>query len=324
MTAGDAAPAPTSALYRVLPYPADGVVRTTVARVLRRGLERHAPELLRKPGLRIADLGCGTGEVTCGLARRFPQARVVGVDINPPSLEHARRLAQREGLSISFVEADLSEGLADRLVSAGVLAEGERFDVAVSMGVLHHLDDPSRGFVQVRRITAPSGLFLCYVYSAMGRRDDACIKQMLDEAVPSASDFAARAQTIGLLKMSRKFTWLGAMSTLRRRLRFGPPIVPSELIKVARRRNRLVHVSDTFSCPREYYYRFAEVERLLSDTGWSLLGLAKGGGLPTRPQEHTRSAPMREALGRLPLSVMADYFAFHYRGGGFTFFARPA
>ncbi len=40
----------------------------------------------------VADLGCGPGELTADLARRWPQAEVVGVDNSPQMIEVADRL----------------------------------------------------------------------------------------------------------------------------------------------------------------------------------------------------------------------------------------
>jgi len=40
----------------------------------------------------VVDLGCGPGELTLGLARRWPDARIVGVDSSPQMLERAREL----------------------------------------------------------------------------------------------------------------------------------------------------------------------------------------------------------------------------------------
>ena len=58
---------------------------------------------LEQPQL-VVDLGCGSGALTLGLARRWPAARVVGVDSSPQMLEQARRsdAAQR----VDWVEAD--------------------------------------------------------------------------------------------------------------------------------------------------------------------------------------------------------------------------
>ncbi len=46
--------------------------------------------------MRIADVGCGTGELTAGIAQTFPQTEVVAIDVNPASLEMAAELRDRE------------------------------------------------------------------------------------------------------------------------------------------------------------------------------------------------------------------------------------
>src|ERR1043165_3748214 len=40
----------------------------------------------------IADIGCGSGEITSRLAARYPQAQIVGVDILESSAAYARRV----------------------------------------------------------------------------------------------------------------------------------------------------------------------------------------------------------------------------------------
>ncbi|RZM76077.1 class I SAM-dependent methyltransferase [Leptolyngbya iicbica] len=55
---------------------------------------------------RILDLGCGTGTTTLMLKRRFPQAKVVGLDLSPQMLIMAQRKAQAAGLDITFRHGD--------------------------------------------------------------------------------------------------------------------------------------------------------------------------------------------------------------------------
>jgi len=57
------------------------------------------------PGL-VVDLGCGNGPLTVSLARRWPGARVVGVDHSPQMLAAAREL-DTDGL-VEWVEADVA------------------------------------------------------------------------------------------------------------------------------------------------------------------------------------------------------------------------
>lgn len=54
---------------------------------------------------RVVDLGCGSGELTATLAKRWPEADVLGVDNSPAMLAHAARHA---GARVTFAEADLT------------------------------------------------------------------------------------------------------------------------------------------------------------------------------------------------------------------------
>ncbi|WP_181391987.1 methyltransferase domain-containing protein [Deinococcus irradiatisoli] len=72
--------------------------------------------------LQVADLGCGTGHLTAELARRWPAARVVGVDSSAEMLERA---AEHAGPHLTFVQADLRrwqpEAPLDLLISNAAL-----------------------------------------------------------------------------------------------------------------------------------------------------------------------------------------------------------
>lgn len=77
--------------------------------------ERAAPfvdllALVRvRPGLRVIDLGCGTGELTLRLADALPDSSVLGVDTSPEMLARAAGLA-RPGLA--FAEQSIEATLA--------------------------------------------------------------------------------------------------------------------------------------------------------------------------------------------------------------------
>jgi trans-aconitate 2-methyltransferase len=58
---------------------------------------------------RIADLGCGPGNLTRSLAERWPAARVVGVDSSATMLGQAKAIPGR----LEFVEADLARWTSD-------------------------------------------------------------------------------------------------------------------------------------------------------------------------------------------------------------------
>jgi trans-aconitate 2-methyltransferase len=90
---------------------------------------RPALDLLNRIDLdapaRIADLGCGTGNVTRLLARRWPEARVWGVDSSPEML----RAAGAEPSSVTWVPGD-----------AGTWTPEQPLDLVFSNAALHWLD----------------------------------------------------------------------------------------------------------------------------------------------------------------------------------------
>ncbi len=89
-------------------------------------------------GLRVADLGCGTGM----LLSLLPEGSI-GVDREQAMLDAARQ---------RLPEADLRQGSLEDLP----LAEGE-VDVALCTLVLHHVENLRGAFAEIRRVLRPGG-----------------------------------------------------------------------------------------------------------------------------------------------------------------------
>ena len=74
--------------------------------------ERSRPfyELMNRVGATapgsVADIGCGPGVLTAELARRWPQAEVVGVDNSPEMIAAARQLPAASTAKLRFEELD--------------------------------------------------------------------------------------------------------------------------------------------------------------------------------------------------------------------------
>jgi SAM-dependent methyltransferase/tetratricopeptide (TPR) repeat protein len=115
------------------------------------GVAPDAPEVL------VA--GAGTGQHPIGLAARFPDARVLAVDLSRRSLARAQRTAREHGVTnVRFAQADL-------------LALTGQFDVVDCVGVLHHLDVPADGLAVLVKCLRPGGLLRLGVYSERGRAE---------------------------------------------------------------------------------------------------------------------------------------------------------
>jgi ubiquinone/menaquinone biosynthesis C-methylase UbiE len=119
--------------------------------------ERHFPT----PG-RLIDLGCGTGRMLVHFARRG--FACLGVDLSDAMLAAAREKAEREGLSIELLKANLVE--LDGLPAGG-------FDYAAclfsTLGMIRGADNRRTFLGRVRRIVKPGGVFVLHAHNARYR-----------------------------------------------------------------------------------------------------------------------------------------------------------
>lgn len=102
-------------------------------------------------GKDIIHLQCHLGTDTVSLSRLGPR-RVVGVDISPASLGRARRIAERAGAEIEYVESDVH--------AAREAVTGDFDLVYTSIGVLCWLPDVATWARVVASLLRPGGRFL--------------------------------------------------------------------------------------------------------------------------------------------------------------------
>lgn len=105
--------------------------------------------ILKRPGARIMDLCCGTGDLIVALAgEACPEAILTGSDFCHPMLEAARRKLGERGIPPLLVEADaLSLPLPDGVLDLVTAAFGFR-----------NLANYRKGLGEMRRVLKPSGL----------------------------------------------------------------------------------------------------------------------------------------------------------------------
>ena len=103
-----------------------------------------------RDGMRVLDVGCGTGVVTRDVAARVGAGgAVVGVDPSRALLGEARRQARITGTGPRPLFR-LGDGLALPLASAS-------FDVALAVTVLLHVPESDRILREMMRVTRPGG-----------------------------------------------------------------------------------------------------------------------------------------------------------------------
>ncbi len=117
-----------------------------VANFTRPSAEEFMARLELRPGMRVLDAACGTGNLAFIAARHGCQ--VSGLDIARNLLEQARAQARREALVIDFTEGDAEAMPYD---DAG-------FDLVVSMYGVMFAPRPERIASELSRVTKPGGL----------------------------------------------------------------------------------------------------------------------------------------------------------------------
>lgn len=119
-----------------------------------RDIRRAIAELAQiKPGDRVLDVGCGTGDLaTAAKALAGPTGEVFGTDASPKMIEVARRKAAKAGVDVDF-RVDLIENIT---------FPDNHFDVVLSSFMMHHLPDDLKGMglAEIYRVLKPGGRIL--------------------------------------------------------------------------------------------------------------------------------------------------------------------
>jgi SAM-dependent methyltransferase len=106
--------------------------------------------LLRAPGARVADMGCGQGWSSVAMALGHPGVRVDGLDSDIASVEAARALAADRGVAdrVRFFAHDVSEEL------------GGRYDLVTIFEALHDMARPVEALRTARGLLREGGVVL--------------------------------------------------------------------------------------------------------------------------------------------------------------------
>ena len=144
------------------------------------GYHRHlrlSAERMQLPdsgrGLRLLDIGCGTGASTAALLRVAPHAQIVGVDGSAGMLARAR--AKEWPATVTFVHSR-----AEQLAEAGVTGQ---FDGILSAYLVRNLPDPDPVLRTLLNLLKPGGVFAAHEYSVRDSRRAAAMWNLVCSTV---------------------------------------------------------------------------------------------------------------------------------------------
>jgi SAM-dependent methyltransferase len=95
-------------------------------------LEGVEDKLRRGGGIKVADVGCGHGVSTVLMAKAYPNSKIIGFDYHRPSIEWARKQAEKEGLkNLTFEVAESTD------------YPGDDYDLVAFFDCFHDMGNPS-------------------------------------------------------------------------------------------------------------------------------------------------------------------------------------
>jgi ubiquinone/menaquinone biosynthesis C-methylase UbiE len=151
----------------------DPMLRVWGAMARMRTSVMHAMEL--QPGMRILELGSGSGRLAIEIKRQHPDVAIDAIDADTSMVARARKKAAGAGVDIAFREGDMTS-----------LPDEGSYDRVYSTMVFHHLSPQAKteALAAARRVLRPGGSF---VVADFGRPRDplqwalfAWIQQPLD------------------------------------------------------------------------------------------------------------------------------------------------
>jgi len=104
-----------------------------------------------RAGGRVADVGCGFGWSSIGIAAGYPTARVDGFDVDVPSVDQARR---------NSAQARVDDRVRFEVADAGALGTDGAYDLVAAFECVHDLPDPVAVLTAMRRLVRPGGTVL--------------------------------------------------------------------------------------------------------------------------------------------------------------------
>jgi SAM-dependent methyltransferase len=294
-------------MYTKYPFPAKGNYHDYFERnVLPAMLEIDK----ETPIHRVLDAGCGTGAITCDIARLLPEVEVVGVDFTEESLRVARSRARARKLKIKFLHTDL-------LQHDGALGE---FDFVYCQGVIHHLTDPLAGLRNLNRYLLPGRHAFIWIYALLGRRWILDLREALSLLPASRGDWeervalASRVQSLFAGKRGVVHMAVGVLRHLKSSIS-SEGAVRGEIEASAAD----VHLADMLLHPQDKFYRFREAVSEFEKAGFSFVRVLQG--MPNTLRECFGPAADELARGLGPMEAYT-LIELSQRPGGIGYLVR--
>ena len=103
-----------------------------------------------KTGIKVLDVGCGSGRAINLMAKSFPNSNFTGYDFSSEAIQNAKNEAEKLGLTnISFEKQD-----------AASFSKESYFDVITAFDAIHDQANPDKVLENIKNALKPDGVFM--------------------------------------------------------------------------------------------------------------------------------------------------------------------
>ena len=154
--------------YEIFPYPqwiySDTYLQKTNFKeyINSLGLKLSNYDVFKKFEKSILIAGCGTGKEAVEYGELISDINITAVDLSSKSLGYALRKSSESKIkNINFLQGDI----------LNLQNLNKTFDLVMSNGVIHHMEDPNAGFSSINKCLKKNGLLKLSLYSEIARRN---------------------------------------------------------------------------------------------------------------------------------------------------------
>jgi phosphoethanolamine N-methyltransferase len=115
-------------------------------------------------GKTVLDIGCGTGGITASLARDYGSAQIIGIDVEAPVCERARRTVREAGVADQVEIHQIAPGFPTPFADSSI-------DIVFSKDSIVHIPDKEALAGEAFRLLKPGGWFVASDW-LIGHDDD--------------------------------------------------------------------------------------------------------------------------------------------------------
>jgi SAM-dependent methyltransferase len=208
----------------------------------------------------ILDAGSGTGHRIINVAKYYDKSNFLGIDFSENSIKFAKKIAKKNKISnIEFRKANLLQKIKFQ----------KKFNVILSMGVLHHLSDPTKGLENILSVLEKNGILFLYLYGKLGGHERMIKKQIVKTLLNNKNNYEDGIKLVKKLQFDNlEYGWN---------------------IDSVNKRERDSVIVDAYLHANEKLYDFEDIDLLLKNSGifgYSIFGIT------TRTQGHLFSTEL--------------------------------